>query len=163
MWCSRHGKVSLPLSLSLLLFFLFTHYIIFICLAVMQQKWRRWRWSVAGPGAATQDMGAASHSRSCLVLQPVERLRYPHQRQPSLGECSAGPTGGIILVSFAASRTTSWWFVRFSIKTFEMYLIGVNECRINLTIYVLYITYIILYILDMDRYFGQYSGIGISR
>lgn len=36
---------------------------------------------MAGPGAATQDMGAASHSRSCLVLQPVELLHCPHQRR----------------------------------------------------------------------------------
>ncbi len=39
-----------------------------------------WRWPVAGPGAATQDMGAASHSCSCLVLQPVELLHCPHLR-----------------------------------------------------------------------------------
>lgn len=35
---------------------------------------------MAGPGAATQDMGAASHSRSCLVLQPVELLRCARQK-----------------------------------------------------------------------------------
>lgn len=88
MWYSRHGSVF-SLFLTYTPFYIspphFLSFILSLCLfisfAVRQQKRERWRWPVAGPGAATQDMGAASHSRSCLVLQPVELLHFPHKRR----------------------------------------------------------------------------------